>query len=68
MATLSFQIPDNRMQDLIDAWGVTYSDVTSEGSPNPQTKAQYAKEQIRLVIVQRVRDYLTAQQPEFPIT
>jgi len=67
MANLTFQIPDSRMQDLIDAWGQGWPE-TVDGAPNPQTKAQFAKEQIRRMIVRRVKDHVTSQQPEFPIT
>jgi hypothetical protein len=67
MAQLIFNIPDERMQELVDAWALGYQP-TINGSPNPQTKQQYAKEQIRLVIASRVTKHQQAQQqPDFPV-
>jgi hypothetical protein len=73
MATLSFQIPDARMPELVDAWSLGWpAEVIdpadpSKMIPNPQTQQQYAKEQIRQVIVTRVQQHLSAQ-TAFPVT
>jgi hypothetical protein len=68
MANLTFQIPDERMQDLIDAWGDGWRATLPNGDPNPQTKQQYAKERIRQMIVNGVKHYESQQLQEFPIT
>lgn len=68
MAELKFQIPDNRMDDLINAWGQDYAETLVDGEPNPQTKQQFARKQIMNMIVQRIRTHEANQQPEFPIT
>lgn len=74
MANLTFTIPDARMPDLIDAWGAGWlaqiPDQDNPGSmiPNPETKPQFAKENIRRMIVERVRVYEGRQLPEFPVT
>lgn len=68
MAELKFQIPDNRMDDLVNAWGDGYSPELIDGEPNPQTKQQFAREQIKLTIMQRVKSHEARQLPDFPIT
>lgn len=72
MAELKFTIPDNRMADLVDAWGSGYSatvlDEDGAEQPNPQTKQQFAKEQIKLTIIQGIKSHEVRQLPDFPIT
>jgi hypothetical protein len=74
MATLTFNIPDERMPDLIEAWGdgwtadVIDPDNPGEYMPNPLTKPQYAKEQIRRSLVQRVKQFQAAALEDIPIT
>lgn len=68
MAELKFQIPDNRMNDLVDAWGDGWTAELINGEPNPLTKQQFAREQIKLTIMQRVKSHEARQLPDFPIT
>lgn len=74
MAELKFTIPDARMSELIDAWGMGYRDeIPDPGNPgevipNPQTKPQFAKENIRRMIVERVKTHQGQQLPELPVT
>jgi len=68
VATLTFQIPDNRMQDLIDAWTAGWPAVITDGVVNTQAQTQYAKNNIKREIINRVQEYLAEQQPDFPIT
>jgi hypothetical protein len=68
VAELKFQIPDARMDDLINAWGQNYMETLVDGSPNPQTKQQFARQQIMNMITQRIKDHQASQQPDFPIT
>ena len=68
MAELKFTIPDDRMSDLVDAWGAGWGPELITGEPNPLTKPQFAKEQIRKMIVSKVREHELAQEPDFPIT
>ena len=66
MAKLTFDIPDARMPEFIDAWAEGYQD-TIDGAPNPQTKQQFARQQIRNALAGRVHAYQSIQPPTFPI-
>lgn len=68
MATFTLTIPNNKLQDTIDAWSEGYQSTLPDGSPNPQTRAQYAREQIRQAVNNHVYQYLIRQQtpPEDP--
>jgi hypothetical protein len=74
MATLSFTIPDTRMAELVEAWGAAWTaevdDPANPGEkiPNPQTKPQFAKEQIKRAIIDHIQWYQGQQIEEIPIT
>lgn len=69
MAELKFTIPDARMPELVEAWAQGYIDVLPDGAtPNPQTKAAFAKEQIKQTIIMRVKQYQAMSGEDFPIT
>lgn len=74
MADLTFQVPDDKMAELVDAWSTGYlaevPDPSSRGDmiPNPQSKEDFAKEQIKKMIADRIRVHISTQGPEFPIT
>lgn len=68
MAELKFTIPDARMNDLVDAWGDGWTPELIDGEPNPLTKPQFAREQIKQTIMQRVKSHEARQLPDFPIT
>ena len=67
MAELKYTIPDARMQELIDAWGSEWEEEVN-GVPNPITKQQFAKDEIKRTIADRVRIYKSTQPSDFPIT
>lgn len=56
MAQITFTIPDAKMPTVIDAWSEGYQD-TIDGQPNPQTKQQFAKQQMAAMIKVKVRQY-----------
>ena len=68
MAELKFTIPDERMSDLIDAWAGEWAPELITGEPNPLTKPQFAREEIKRMIISKVRQHELAQAPDFPIT
>lgn len=57
MAQLTFTIPDAQMARVIDALcgAYGYRTETSPGVPNPQTRPQFAREQVRNFIASAVR-------------
>jgi hypothetical protein len=57
MAQITINIPDAAMPRVIDAWGAGYSSTLPDGSPNPQTKAQYARAKIISALKNRVVIY-----------
>ena len=63
MATtnIQFTIQDIDLQDYIDAFGADYQE-TIDGEPNPQTKAQFAKQQAANVLASEVLNYRKAKQ------
>lgn len=70
---LTFNIPDDKYDRFIAAWSVNYQDqiLDPDGSgtlPNPQTRAQFAKEQIRDMLHSQVRNYESTQVMDIGIT
>jgi hypothetical protein len=57
MANFTITIPNDKLPDLIAAYSVDYMETLPNGQPNPQTRAQYAKEELLRTIKQRVIDY-----------
>lgn len=49
MAQISFTIPDGAMPRVVDALcgAYGYRDTAPSGGPNPQTRPQFAREQVR---------------------
>lgn len=63
MATISFTIPDAVMPRVIDALcgAYGYRDLLPGGVPNPLSRPQYAREQVRLFIQAAVRAWEAQQ-------
>jgi len=63
MAKVPFTIPDDQVSRFVDgsAGAYNYQAVDAEGTPNPETKAQYAKRKIRAYIVGVVLGYEAGQ-------
>ena len=74
MAKLTFDIPDARMPEVIEAfgrgrgWSPEFPDANGDMQPNPETEQHYAKEQIRQDIIRHVKHYQGSQIAEIPIT
>lgn len=64
---LTFLIPDDKKDLFIDAFAQGWLD-TIDGQPNPETKPQFAKRQIKQMFTQHVRMYQAQQIPEIDIT
>jgi hypothetical protein len=64
MAQLTFNIPDDQMSRLVDAWGAGHPEAAPEG----ETKAQFAKQNIKRMIMVGVRNFEAQQVPEINIT
>ena len=62
MATFTLTIPNDKLQDTLDAWSEGYSATLPGGGANPQTRTQFAKEQIRQAVNNHVYQYLIRQQ------
>lgn len=64
MAIISFTVPDAAMPELVDALCAlppAYSPTLPDGSPNPVTKAQYARQQLIAYMRRMVLTYRRAQ-------
>lgn len=61
MATLTLTLSDAAMAELRDAFGENYRATLPNGSPNPQTKAQYSRQQLIDWIKTYIRDYRRRQ-------
>lgn len=57
MATFTITIPNDKLQDMINAYGKDWAETLPDGTPNPQTKAQFARSELNRHIKQRVIDY-----------
>jgi hypothetical protein len=62
MAQITLTIPNAVLQDVLDALAEGYQPVLPDGSDNPQTRVQFAKEQIRVFITQKTITYLKSKQ------
>ena len=59
MATLSFSFDTGSvtLARITDAMAITYGyQATIDGSPNPQTKVQFARSQIKRIIIEAVHN------------
>lgn len=58
MATITITIPDNITPRVINGFArrYNYSPTLEDGSPNPETKAQFAKRKVIEFIKQAVRE------------
>lgn len=71
---LSFTIPDASKDIFIDAWSQNYQanvpdpDNPGQFIPNPVTKAQHAKNEVKVMMVQRVKMHQQSLQPDIDIT
>lgn len=61
MATITLTIGNGTLTDLINAFGETYQATLPDGTPNPQTKVQFAKEQVRQMLKSQVIEYKKRQ-------
>ena len=65
MAQLTFNVPDDLMDDLVEAWsGPDWELRAKEG----ETQAQFAKRMIARTIAEPIRQKQAEQLPEIPIT
>ena len=64
-ASFTITIPDDKVQDVIEAYCKQYGyrETLEDGLPNPETKAQFTKRQIRRYI----RDVYTAYKTDLAI-
>lgn len=60
MAEVKFTIPDNKLSLFIDAFSENYQE-TIDGEPNPETRAQYARRMLLIMVKQRVWKHQRAQ-------
>ena len=64
---LTFNIPEDKKDLFIEAWSDTWQE-TIDGAPNPETRAQFAKRQIKMFLAERVKSYEAQQTPPIEIT
>jgi hypothetical protein len=58
MASITITIPDAQVQRVLDAFSHRYGYQDQiDGAPNPQTKVQFAKQQVALWIKRETEDY-----------
>lgn len=60
MARITINIPDDKLQTIIDAFAVEFgwTELIEDGDdeiPNPESKAEHAKRQVRNFVVDTVR-------------
>lgn len=56
MAQITIVIPDEKLNDFIDAWGDGWRETDPNGEPNPP-KPLYAKQMFRDMAVRRVLEH-----------
>ena len=61
MPTLTLTLSDAAQAELVDTFGEGYSATLPGGGSNPQTKGQYARQQLIAFIRTQIRDYRRRQ-------
>lgn len=57
MPTITFTFSDADRVRIENAWGGAYQSLLGDGSPNPQTKAQFIKDKLVNIVKGHVLDY-----------
>lgn len=72
MASFTIQIPNSDLADVVEAFSAGWFPTLPDGTPNPVTKAQYAKNQIKQFIRTAVKSYrqglLVTEEPNIEVT